>query len=74
MLAFALLDLTFDEVISDIPLNAGTLLVFAIFAAFAVGIWYGSRPNLPRSPGADVVDGTDYRNEEVPKRGNPTAL
>jgi hypothetical protein len=41
--ALLLLDLTFREIVADIPHTFPAFVIYAIIALFVAGIWYGSR-------------------------------
>jgi len=43
MFAIILLELTFQEVLAGIPIDAGALVVYAILGLFVGFIWHGSR-------------------------------
>lgn len=43
MLSLVLLKLSLQEILADIPRDAGAILVYVLMAAFAATIWIGSR-------------------------------
>lgn len=52
MLSFILLELTFREVISNIPHDVGALLIYLFIALFVAFVWHGSR-SKPQPGGQD---------------------
>ncbi len=60
MLSLVLLELTLEEIITDIPHDFAALVVYLMLALFVGFIWYGSRPKPPAAeqdphPGSDHV-------------------
>jgi hypothetical protein len=52
MLALILLDLTLREIVADLPHDAGSIVIYVLFALFAGFIWAGSRGGSSGGPGA----------------------
>lgn len=52
MISLILLELTFREVLADIPHDAGAVIVYLLLAVFVAMTWAGSRR---RKPGRDEV-------------------
>ncbi|CAN5638058.1 hypothetical protein BH23GEM7_BH23GEM7_24470 [soil metagenome] len=44
MFSLILLNLTFEEIVTDIPHDAAAVVVYLLLALFVGFIWYGSRP------------------------------
>ena len=73
MFSLILLDLSFSEVVSDIPLDAGTLVVVVLFALFGGSVWFGSRSRSERSTGTGSPRSSVEGREEGEKQRDPAA-
>lgn len=60
MLASILLELTWREIVTDIPHDFAAFVVYTLVALFIAGIWYGSRGKP-----TDGAGGTDARAPEA---------
>ncbi|CAN5439331.1 hypothetical protein BH24GEM3_BH24GEM3_18710 [soil metagenome] len=48
MFSLILLNLTSEEIVTDIPHDAAAVVVYLLLALFIGFIWYGSRPGSAR--------------------------
>lgn len=48
MLLLAILDVTFWDLLTDIPHDAGAFVAYGLFALVGIFIWLGSRTNEPK--------------------------
>jgi hypothetical protein len=75
MLSLMLLELTLQEVVADIPHDAGAMIVYLLLGAFVGLVWYGSRagPSTNAPPSADGTRESRSVPSAVPAEGAASA-
>lgn len=71
MLSLILLELTLQEVLADIPHDAGAVIVFLLLGAFVGFVWYGSRSGASPSAPSPVDGAREPRSVQTAAAADP---